>query len=334
MRLSILAPVFGVLLLTACGGSSPSSASLPTVPTSPSGPTTPAAVTITGHLTATSGGNALANVSVDLGGLKTVTAAEGTFSYRFQPGTTSRLTFSADSIVPRSLVVAISQTRGLEVDAIALGSGFDLAFYRRLIRNDYGTPGILQPLRRWTRTPSIYLKTVDEAGEAILPGFLDQVENTVKDAVTRWTGGELGTPTVERGTDSREGVSGWITIKYPHIGATDRCGQAQVAVDGGWIELEYHVPGTSTAGCRVPGYIVAPRTIRHEIGHALGLYHTGDPSDLMSGLTWLDYQANLQPTAHELRAVSIAYHRPIGNVDPDTDPSSSVNLAPLRIAIP
>jgi hypothetical protein len=273
-------------------------------------------------------------VSVDLGGLKTVTDSDGTFSYRFQPGTTSRLTFSADSIVPRSLVVATAQTRGLDTDAIALSGDFDLAFYRRLIRNDYDAPGILQPLRRWTRTPSFYLKTVDEKGEPILPGFLDFVENTVKDAVPRWTGGALGVPTVERGSESREGVTGWITVKFPNPGATDRCGRAQVAVDGGWIELEYHVPGTSTGGCRVPGYIVAPRTIRHEIGHALGLYHTGVASDLMSGVTWYDYQANLQPTAHELQAVSIAYHRPIGNVDPDTDPGSSVNLAPFRIAIP
>jgi hypothetical protein len=271
---------------------------------------------------------------VDLGGLKTVTDESGAFSYRFRPGTTSRLTFSADSIVPRSLVFAVSQTRGVEADAIALSGGFDLAFYRRIIRNDYEEPGTLQPLRRWTRTPSFYLKTVDEKGEPILPGFLNLVESTVKEAVPRWTGGVLGVPTVERGTDSREGVSGWVTIKFPNPGATDHCGRAEVAADGGWLELEYHVPGTSTAGCRVPGYIVSPRTIRHEVGHALGLYHTGMASDLMSGLTWSLSQADMQPTAHELQAASIAYHRPIGNADPDTDPSSSVNLAPFRLAIP
>src|SRR5262249_22252946 len=93
--------------------------------------------------------------------------------------------------------------------------------------------------------------------------------------------------------------------------------------DGGWIELEYHVPGTSTAGCRVPGYIVAPRTIRHELGHAMGLWHTGFSTDLMSsGLIWMPAQANDYPTPRELQAVAIAYRRPGGNVDPDTDPVS------------
>ena len=326
MNTRAVAALSALVVATACGGSSTSPS-----PAGPVVPAPPSNVTFSGHLTATNGGGPLTGVSVDLGGIETTTAADGAFSCQFQPGTTSRLSFSSDTIVPRSLVFSVSQPRTVDADAIALSNGFDLAYYRRLIRNNYDAPGTMQPLWRWTTTPSIYLKTVDEAGQPILTAFLDQVEAIVKDVIPRWTSGVLGRPVVERGADTREGVSGWITIKFPGVGATDRCGRAQVAVDGGWVELEYHVPDTSTGGCRVPGYIVAPRTIRHEVGHALGFYHTGDSSDLMYGGIWQVSQADAQPTPHEVQAAAIAYHRTVGNVDPDSDPSAVVNLAPLVV---
>ena len=53
------------------------------------------------------------------------------------------------------------------MSAISLSGGFDLNFYRQLVRNTDDAPDKLEPLRRWTRTRSIYLKTVDEAGELI-----------------------------------------------------------------------------------------------------------------------------------------------------------------------
>src|SRR5262249_29103716 len=94
-----------VVTATGCGGGSSTSPSpAPVVPP-------PAPVTFSGHLTATNGAQPLAGVAVDLAGIKTTTAADGSFSYQFQPGTTSRLSFSSDTIVPRSLVFGVSQTR-------------------------------------------------------------------------------------------------------------------------------------------------------------------------------------------------------------------------------
>jgi hypothetical protein len=37
------------------------------------------------------------------------------------------------------------------------------------------------------------------------------------------------------------------------------------------------------------------------------------------------------PSARELAAAVIAYARPVGNTDPDIDPSGAVTLAPLAV---
>ncbi len=137
----------------------------------------------------------------------------------------------------------------------------------------------------------------------------------------------LGRPSITRGTETREGVSGWITIKFPanNTAQDGYCGRATVAADGGWIELGYHVPSSAAGNCRVPGYVIAPSVIRHEIGHALGFYHTDSPSDLMWGGTWTNpYQ---EPSSRELYHAAIVYHREPYNTDPDDAPASATPLA-------
>ena len=169
-------------------------------------------VTTTGHVTATNGGQPLAGLSADLtGNGATTTDGTGAFTYRTAAGSSARLTLSGAGILTRSFVLALNATRDVAVDAVALTGGFDPAFYREIVRNAFEAPADLQALRRWTRTPSIYLKTVDEGGEAIHGLTLDLIEATVKDAVPQWTSGKLGVPVVERGTATREGQSGWIT---------------------------------------------------------------------------------------------------------------------------
>jgi len=286
-------------------------------------------ITIAGRVIATNGGQPLAGLSASLGSATATTDGSGSFSASLTPQAAITLALTGSSIVPRTLRVAATTTREVTTDAIILGGSFDLSFYRSFVRNGYETPQTLQPLRRWTRTPQIYLKTIDEAGELIHGPTLDAIESIVKDAIPRWTSNALGVPTVERGTASREGVSGWITVKFPAVQTPGRCGTAQVGVDGGWVELEYHVPDTDTGGCRVPGFVIPPRTIRHEIGHALGFWHTGNDRDVMSGLKWNVADANMLPSARELYHASISYKRPIGNIDPDTDGVGTVNLAPM-----
>ena len=300
-------------------------------PLTPTPPPTAAAPsptsTISGRVAATNGGQALTGVTVEFNGQQSITDANGSFSYQTTTAV-SLLSMTGAGILSRGLVVNASTSRDLSVDAIALSGGFDLDFYRKLVRDGYEEPAALQPLRRWTRTPSFYLKTVDEAGSPLTEATLAAIETVLRDGVPRWTGGALGTPAIERGTGTREGQSGWITVKFPFPGNSNYCGHAQVGVDGGWIELETHGNGSL---CRTASSLIAPRTIRHELGHALGFYHTGDSGDVMSGLTWFLSQGDDLPTARELYHAALAYKRPVGNRDPDNDPTSAVTLAPMIV---
>lgn len=318
--------ILWVALLSAGCGSSTAPTPAPIVPTP-----APVTTTITGHVTATNGGQPLGGLAASLGGHSVTTDGAGTFTAQLSTVSATTLLLSGASIVPRSLLVAANSSRDVSVNAIALTGRFDLTFYREMIRNSFGAPGTLEPIRRWTRTPQIYLKTVDEAGAPIDGPTLNLIEATITDIVPRWTSGALGVPTVTRGTDTRVGVSGWITIRFPATNtiADGNCGKADVGTDGGSVDLGYHDPPTNAGGCRVPGAVIAWRTIRHEMGHALGFWHTDNPADLMWGGSWIDSQQG--PSARELTHAAIAYARPVGNVDPDQDPVGTVNLAPMSV---
>lgn len=312
------------LLSSACSSLSPTTPAPTPTPTP-----TPASYTIAGTVTATNGGQVLGGLSVLLNGLATTTNGAGAFTYTLTSGTTARLTLDGAGIVSRALTLQSASARTVAVQAISLSNGFDLTFYRQLVRNGFEAPAQLQPLRRWTRTPQIYLKTVDEAGEAIHAPTLDLIEATLRTAVPEWTGGVLGVPMIERGTGTRVGQTGWITVRFPATEATTFCGQAQVGMDGGWIDLSYHVPSSAPINCRGDGTVISLSTMRHEVGHALGFWHAGDGGDLMNGHSYTSN--NQHPSARELAAAAIAYARPVGNLDPDSDPSGTVSLAPMRI---
>jgi len=327
VRPSILAA--GMLLLGGCGGSKSSPVAPTPTPAVQTAPPPAATFTLSGMLTATNGGQSLSAATVDVGGSTATADAGGRYSVTLPVSSAPMpLTIHGDGLLSHLLIVRPGTTRTLDADAIQQTGGFDLTFYRAMVRNGYEAPDTLQPLRRWTRTPSIYLKTIDEKGRTMDGPTLNVIEAVLRDAVPRWTSGALGTPPVERGTDSREGVSGWITVKFPGDSPTVSCGRAQVGADGWWIELLYDMPGAQ-GNCRATGTAVAPTLVRHEIGHALGFYHTGGAADLMTGSVFPS--GDMYPTQRELSHAAIAYRRPVGNDDPDTDPSSAVTLRPLIV---
>lgn len=305
------------LLTSACAGNSPAA---PTPTPTPQ----PQLATITGHVTATNGGQALAGLTVDLGAAPTTTDGSGAFHASVSPVASMRAALTGSGILPRTIYLAAGQSRDVTLDAIALGGGFDPDFYRAFARNTFDQPGILQPLRRLTRAPLVYVRTIDDAGQPIDARTLQSTIDAVWSVGSSWTGGAFGIQDVPRGTDDHTGQSGWLTVKWLGTNAGAFCGRSDIGRDGGMIELNY----LFGAGCSCNGSAIRPGTVRHELGHAFGYYHTGNAADLMGGA---GTACNQQPSARELYHAAIAYRRPVGNIEPDQDPASAVTLAPMRV---
>lgn len=171
--------------------------------------------------------------------------------------------------------------------------------------------------------PCFYIRTVDDTGRAILPEVVQQVVSIASNVVPLYTAGRFGVAGVEQGTETRQGQPGWITVLWTRD-ATEFCGWANVGLEGGMVTLTYDQPGCSCGSQKI-----RPRTVKHELGHSLGAWHTGRSVDLMSGLGVSECDRNI--TARELQYFEYLYRRPVGNTDPDNDPSSAARLTPIRV---
>ena len=321
-------PLLSLTLLTVACSTTPSAPSPATtaVVATPSAPTpTTPAITLAGTVTATNGGQPLPGVTLNLDSFptptSTTTSSSGAYTFTIPPTMiTVSLTAQGAGLLPHRLVVSLLASRTLNVDAIA-AAGFDLAFYRRLARNGFDAPDHLEALRHLTHAPSVYLRTTDDVGAPIDARTLDATEATIRDAVRSWTAGRWSVAVVDRG---RTPPAGWLTINWHAGPAIEACGRADVGVDGGQVHFWRDA---ASCGCG-NGLAVTAATVRHEIGHALGLWHTGDASDLMSGLP-IGPVCDKAPSARELVHAAIVYARPVGNADPDNDPYEAVSLRPM-----
>ena len=190
---------------------------------------------------------------------------------------------------------------------------FDVSYYRQLVHNAYETRGALEPLRRQRVAPRIYLRTVDDAGRPLDALTLNATASALESVAGSLTG-VFGLAGLERGTDTREGQSGWITVRWSaseelaFSGEYSVCGRGFVGGDR--LILYPRSPGCRCSG----GPAVNLATVKHELGHVLGFWHTSSREDLMYAVG--TGQCDMNPSEREKYHASVAYQRPIGSVAP------------------
>ena len=319
LRLLLVAAM--VATLSTCGGGNsskgPAAPSPPPPTTPPVPPVNPNRWSITGRVVETLTNAPVPGATLDLEGFGPI-QADGSGAFRFESTTVPtfspyRVTVTSAGYVPRDARVLWRREDRTDVtiDVIRDAPLFSLTFYRQLVRNGHEEPGNLRRLRRWSEPPNFYVRTVDETtGRSVEPEVLALVQEWLLRAVRMWTGWSAR---LESGTTSREDAPGWIRVVF--VRTTENfCGRAFVGGNPGVITL-------NDDRCNCGSRKVPPSTVVHEVGHALGFWHVADRDNVM----YRQDPGGCHPSevsGAERHHAAIAYRRPNGSRDIDTDPET------------
>lgn len=305
--------------IAACGGGS---SSTPTPPTSP-GPQTPTSWTLSGRVVSTQSGDPVAGAAVQAPDLSATTSSDGRFTWTRSsaPGGPLRTAITADGFLRRETGIAWPRSGpDPQLDIISLAAPFSLTLYQQLVRDALESAEML-PLYRWTTRPRVALHPFDDSGRPLPPEVVATIRATVPLAVEAWSGGLYQGVQLEE-TQVADWAQGWIVMHALRPESSDFCGQASFAYLGegqivtGRIEL-------TLDRCACGSRKISPNTVSHELAHALGFWHAQGPYLLttQTGSGCSSFENEVITPAERAHA-RIAYSRPPGNRDPDTDPQS------------
>ena len=215
--------------------------------------------------------------------------------------------------------LSVTQRFGMTGEPPA-GAGLDDIFWRQFAFNDHDcrTPAACREAgyeytpfdervlwRLPSPSPNFFLLTtrLDDA-------LVDLLHETIPQAVSRLTGVQFA-GSIEEGVQDRRSQRGWVVVEGAGGGLQPRsracrdvvvefCGWSYIGREEGCIVL-------NTAARRA---CLTPSLIMHEIGHALGIYHTDDARDIMHP-TGLGGQSGRYSSAEQSHG-ALAYTQPRG----------------------
>ena len=313
------AAILAAVVLVSCGGGDSAQPSTPTTPTIPS---TPAQQTwtIAGRVTDSVTGQPIGGVTVAVEG-RTAVSTDPDGRWRLEGTGTAQarlpVTLQAAGYVARETAIAwqAAGRQDVEIDLIPDRAPFVLGFYRYLVRNGLEDPGSLRSVRRWTRNPNFYINTFNpRTSKPLEPQEVSLIVESLRQSVPQLTGSVLSAGIVETAETAREPRADYINVKMVHQPTENFCGRALVGANPGEIEINYDRCANTCGSLKV-----TPTAIAHEVGHALGFWHVD--KGIMTAVVSSNC-ANVQFTEQERVHARIAYRRPVGNTDPDRDPSS------------
>lgn len=220
----------------------------------------------------------------------------------------------------RTHLLSVTTRGGVSIDLIRDGAPFSLEYYRQLVRNQFDAPGTLQPLRRWTRNPTFYINTRNpRTGQDLATSERESMIAIIRASVPQMTGGQLAAGGIEFGSGARAEKAGGVSMTLVEEPDNQFCGWSRVGADPGAITLNV------ASRCETPCGAIAPRTVAHEVGHALGFYHV-ERGDVLS-TNWSHRDCGVTTfSVTEQHHARLAYARQPGNRDTDFDPLFSLGM--------